>query len=303
MKYKNVMAPSPRQPLNGQGVRRISGLGNPNKWVGVRFGSWNIGSLCGRGTEVTEELRRRMVDVCCLQEVRWRGQGSRFIGVQGRRYKLWWSGNDAGNGGVGILVKEELCESVLEVRRKSDRVMAMGFVFKQEIVRVICGYAPQTGRPALEKERFYDEMAYEWDMQGTNELVLGLGDFNGHVGNDIEGFEGVHGGNGIGKRNVEGRMLLEFCDQKELCVANTWYRKKDQRKVTFSASGNETEIDFVLIGKDYRRYLRDVKVIAGQLQHNLVVADMEKMKLTNRVEKSHGLENLEVRGKENQSTI
>ena len=59
------------------------------KQTGVRFGSWNVGSICGRGTEVCEELRKRKEDVCCLQEVRWRGEGDRFFGVKGRRYKLW----------------------------------------------------------------------------------------------------------------------------------------------------------------------------------------------------------------------
>ena len=59
-------------------------------------------------TEVCEEVRKRKVDVCCIQEVRWKGQGTRFVGTLGRRYKLWWSGNDAGFGGVGILVKEEI---------------------------------------------------------------------------------------------------------------------------------------------------------------------------------------------------
>ena len=54
-----------------------------------------------------EELRKRKVDVCCLQEVRWRNEGARFIGVKGRRYKLWWCGNGDKTGGVGILVKEE----------------------------------------------------------------------------------------------------------------------------------------------------------------------------------------------------
>ena len=29
-------------------------------------------------------------------------------GLQGRRYKLWWLGNQEGHGGVGVLVKEEL---------------------------------------------------------------------------------------------------------------------------------------------------------------------------------------------------
>ena len=39
--------------------------------------------------------------------------------------KLWWSGNSNGTGGVGVLVKEELCEKLVEVRRKSNRVMTV----------------------------------------------------------------------------------------------------------------------------------------------------------------------------------
>ena len=86
---------------------------------------------------------------------------------------------------------------------------------------MICGYAPQSGRTSAEKEWFYDKIESEWDLQNVGELVLSMGDFNGHIGKWIDGFEGVHEGNGIGARNVEGRMLLEFCDEKELCVANT----------------------------------------------------------------------------------
>ena len=33
---------------------------------------WNTGSLCGNGGEACEYVRKRMIDVCCLQEVRWR---------------------------------------------------------------------------------------------------------------------------------------------------------------------------------------------------------------------------------------
>mgnify|MGYP002259950265 CR=1 FL=1 len=77
----------------------------------MRVGTWNTESMSGRGTEVCEELRKRRMDVCCLQEVRWTGQGAMFLGVKSRRYKLWWSGNSDGTGGVGVLVKEELCEN------------------------------------------------------------------------------------------------------------------------------------------------------------------------------------------------
>ena len=48
---------------------------------------WNIGRLSGKGGDVCEELRKRMIDVCCLQEVRWRGQGARMLRIKGR-YKI-----------------------------------------------------------------------------------------------------------------------------------------------------------------------------------------------------------------------
>ena len=38
--------------------------------------------------EVCEELRKRKVDVCGLQEVRWKNEGTRFFGIFGRSYKL-----------------------------------------------------------------------------------------------------------------------------------------------------------------------------------------------------------------------
>ena len=117
-------------------------------------------------------------------------------------------------------------------------------------MQIICVNGPQSGRPGTEKACYHDEMASEWDLGSSSEIIVTLGDFNGHVGKCAEGFEGVHGGNDIGKRNAEGRRLLEFCGERELCLANTWFYKADKRKSTYSAGGCETEIDFVLVGKN-----------------------------------------------------
>ena len=59
----------------------------------MSVGTWNVESMSGRGTELCEELMKRRMDVCCLQKVKWRGQKAQFMGVKGREYKLWWSGN------------------------------------------------------------------------------------------------------------------------------------------------------------------------------------------------------------------
>ena len=52
----------------------------------VRVGTWNIGSLGGNGGDVCDELRRNMTVV--------RGQSAMMLGMDGRRYKLWWSEKD-----------------------------------------------------------------------------------------------------------------------------------------------------------------------------------------------------------------
>ena len=58
--------------------------------------------------------------------------------MRGKRYELWWSGNDNEIGDVGILVEEELFEKVVEIQKQSNRVMEMVLVFEEEVLRVIC---------------------------------------------------------------------------------------------------------------------------------------------------------------------
>ena len=98
--------------------------------------------------------------MCCLQEVGWRGQGAWMLEMRRRRYKLWWSGD--GVGCVGVMVKEQLCEMVVEVRRVSDRVMTV-VVFEEDVLRLICGYALQSGRQTV----LYGELNGEWDMHSA----------------------------------------------------------------------------------------------------------------------------------------
>ena len=71
---------------------------------------------------------------------------------------MWWSGNQEGCGGVGVLVKEELYDKVVEIRRVKDRVMSLAIVYGQEMVRVVWTYAPKSGKSMEEKEFFYEDL-------------------------------------------------------------------------------------------------------------------------------------------------
>ena len=43
-------------------------------------------------------------------------------------------------------MKDERCEKVLEVRRVSERVMTVVVGFEEDVLWLICGYVPQSGR-------------------------------------------------------------------------------------------------------------------------------------------------------------
>ena len=73
--------------------------------------------------------------MCCLLEKKWRGQGSWMLGMDGRRYNLWWSGKGDIVGGVGVMVKDELCEMGVEVRRVSARVLAVVLDYEEDVLR------------------------------------------------------------------------------------------------------------------------------------------------------------------------
>ena len=98
--------------------------------------------------------------------------------------------------------------------------MAIVLTLGGEVMRIIYVYGSQNGRPDAEKVRFCDEMESEWDMESSSEIIVSLGDFNGHEGKCAEGFERVHGGNGIGKRNAEGKDCRSFV-MKKSCAWQT----------------------------------------------------------------------------------
>ncbi|ESN91757.1 hypothetical protein HELRODRAFT_165827 [Helobdella robusta] len=75
----------PQKALSGQGMPRIPGkyaiaegccrkIQNGPSMV-LKLGTLNVGSLTGRSIEIAEMLERRRIDICCLQETRWKSNG------------------------------------------------------------------------------------------------------------------------------------------------------------------------------------------------------------------------------------
>ena len=55
-------------------------------------------------------------------------------------------------------------------------------------------------------------------MHSADDLSMCVGDLNGHFGRHIDGFDWVHGGFGIGRKNFELRILSGECVSVCVCV-------------------------------------------------------------------------------------
>ncbi|XP_045174424.2 craniofacial development protein 2-like [Mercenaria mercenaria] len=245
-----------------------------------RAATWNVGTLKKRGSEVVETLTRRRVDLCCVQEHRWAGSLSanqtRQIKGKDSIYKFFWSGNDRGLGGAGILLAEKWVDKVFDVQRVSDRIILMRLVIGKVVFTFLSVYAPQSGLSETEKERFYDQLQGVVTKIPASEILVPSGDWNGHVGAKGQGFEEVHGGRGFGIRNTEGERVLEFALANDLVIGNTCFIKRDSHLITYCSSNHRTQIDYILYRKSFRKSVQNVKVVPIEeciQQHNLVVCD------------------------------
>ena len=55
--------------------------------------------------------------------------------------------------------------------------------------------------------------------------------------------------------------------------------KKGAEKNSIQCGGNKSKIDFVLMSKNNRKYLKDVEAISWELQHRFVVTGIDERKL------------------------
>ncbi|ESO00276.1 hypothetical protein HELRODRAFT_83374, partial [Helobdella robusta] len=172
-------------------------------------------SLTGRSMEIAEMLERRRIDICCLQETRWKSNGTK------KKYKLFWNGQKTAKNGVGIFVKEPLAQEVLDIKRINSPLMWIKIRLEKQTMTIFSSYAPQTSES---EEMKNDIWAAFFDTISTipkSETILIGGDLNGHVGEKTDGLDNVHGGFGYGERNEDGNRMLEFAEiiPGESCVA------------------------------------------------------------------------------------
>ncbi|XP_059285715.1 uncharacterized protein LOC132039194 [Lycium ferocissimum] len=232
---------------SGTRVREAKGVKGASR---LRVGSWNIGTLSGKSIELVKILKKRRINIACVQETKWVGPKAKDVDG----YKLWFSGKLRYRNGVGILVDSELRDQVVEC------------------------YAPRSGFGRGGKKALWEDLdEVVVSIRLREKLFIGR-DLNGHIGSVSRGYDEVHGGFDFGDKNGGRVSLLDFAKAFGLMVSNSSFPKKEEHLVTFRSSVAVTQIDFLLLRKDDKGLCKDYKVIPSEnltTQHKLLVMDLE----------------------------
>ena len=274
-------APSPRQPLNGQGVLRISGVMNSEsrKTKKSKIAIINISTIRGKEEEVVDIMKSRGLSIIGLSETRLRGSGEKILH---ENYKLIYSGKEDGRHGVGIILAPELAPYVEKVDCISERIISLSIKTKTVAFSVIQVYAPQRGRPSQEKDQFYQDLQDATDTARYKEKLIVCGDFNGHIGCERNHVETVVGAFGLGDRNEEGGRVIDYGLLNRLAIMNTFYKHRESHKWTYYGWNSEAQqyvsksmIDlFLTSDKKMFRNVRAVPSLSMDSTHRMVVATL-----------------------------
>ena len=92
---------------------------------------------------------------------------------------------------------------------------------------------------------------------------------------------------GIGNRNERGEGLIEFCQNNNLIITNTWFQHYPRKIYTWKSPGDiaRSQIDYIMINKRFRNNVKQAKAYPGadmNSNHNLVAikwkAKLKQMK-------------------------
>ncbi|XP_030747109.1 uncharacterized protein LOC115875737 [Sitophilus oryzae] len=113
----------------------------------------------------------------------------------------------------------------------------------------------------------------------SRDITLVLGDFNAKIGRGR--FNNCVGEYGLGRRNERGDRLLQFCQENDFIISNTFFKLPNRRLYTWKSPQDDkqnivrNQIDYILINHRYKNVIKSVKTYPGadvSSDHNPLVA-------------------------------
>ena len=132
-------------------------------------------------------------------------------------------------------------------------------------IAVIQVYAPDSTHSGEEMEEYYELLELEITNVDIGGISVVMGYFNTKVADDPSGYEDVMGRHGLGRMNKRGERMLEFCQEKNLCISNTVFYHRLQRRYTYThPDGHRNNcIDYILVQKLWKSSIFNNEMLRG----------------------------------------
>lgn len=277
-----------RNPRSGRGGRSQTDNGasqvvsrrKPRDIEIHKIATWNVTTMyeAAKLVNIQQEMTRLKIPILGVCETKW--PGSNILRSNG--YIIYHSGKAEGprSNGVAIIVKEEIRNCVQNFVPFNDRIMMIQLKSKLNIINLIQVYAPTADKPDEEIEQFYSQIKQILRSTKKHEANIIMGDFNSKVG--AISTENITGRFGLGERNERGHRLIQFCQEEECIIANTWFQQPKRRLYTWKSPADRegqivrNQIDYILINRRFRNSITSAKTYPSAdaaTNHNLLCAE------------------------------
>ena len=265
--------PQGRSTSSGNGRNEAPGvviMRNPRTTINI--GQWNVRTMqrTGKLENVINEMKKLNISIMGLGETRWKGTGDQ-INEEG--YRIIHSGGKKMERGVAIILDKRLANRIKNIVYKGDRILMVKIDYEPKDIVIIQVYMPTSQHRDEEIEEMYEEIEELMESAGGDFTVV-MGDWNACIGEQPDGKE--IGKYGLGTQNNRGRRLLEFCQQRKMCVTNTWFEHPKRRRYTWRTPGDREryQLDYIMVQQRYRNSVKNSCSYPGadaDTDHNLVM--------------------------------
>ena len=138
-------------------------------------------------------------------------------------------------------------------------MISVHFQGKPFNIIVIQVYAPTSNTEEAEVEWFYEDLQDLLELTPPKDVLFIIRDWNAKVGS--QEIPGVTGKFGLGVQNEAGKRLIDFCQEKTLGIANTFFQQHKRRLYTYTSPDGQhrNQTDHILCSQRWRSSIQSAK--------------------------------------------
>ena len=190
------------------------------------IGIWNVRSTNqGKLEVVKQELARVNINILGISKLKWTVMGD----FNSDNHYIYYCGQQSLiRTGVALIVKKKSpkCSTWMQSqKRENDLCPFPGKPFSITVIQV---YTPTSNAEEAEVEWFYEDLQDLIELTPQKDVLFIIVDWNAKVGS--QALPGVTGKFGLGVQNESGQRPTEFCQEKALVIANTFFQQHKRRQ-------------------------------------------------------------------------